>query len=426
MGNTQQNDLSLAGFENLVWAKRWLNPDIIIHVKRKIRPDELKEAVAAALEVHPWYQTMVTVNDRHEPTRVKNTEPPIIERFKRDEHILYGTAQYHHYSWLIRYTDHKIVFSISHMLSDGTGALGFIESVLQFYFEKTGDLPATVLPEEIDLASTTENAYLKYGKRTTAPKDKEAEIQASKIPDGILSADKENMATYRIVIEKGRIKELCSEFDVRPVTITSALFSKALAEAAGFSEGIVQVPVPVNCRNYFPSNTDRNFIYVAPLNYDVAKMRSADLKTAAQELNRQFKEIVNPEDMQAFFQEICDFTGVFRQSVEGAYAIRESADNHNDDRTATICYTHVTRTNMPEEFNSLIDSIEIAALPPREGSVVYIVGVNFGDKMTFSVKSIIKGNAFIKHLTRILEQEEIEYALSHSRHKCLAKFYTVE
>ena len=93
------------------------------------------------------------------------------------------------------------------------------------------------------------------------------------------------------MIEKSKIKELCSKFDVRPVTVTSALFAKALAETIGFSEGIIQLPVPVNCRYYFPSNTDRNFIYAALLNYDNAKMKSADLKITAQELNRQFNAI---------------------------------------------------------------------------------------------------------------------------------------
>ena len=427
MTETQQNDLSISGYENLVWAKKWLIPDIIIHLKKKIRPDQLKEAVVSALELHPWYQTRLIVNDRHEPVRIKNTEPPIIKRFNMDEPILYGTAEYHYYSWLVRYTDYKIVVSISHMLSDGTGALNFIKSVLQFYFEKTGDLPATVLPEEMDLAyTTTENAYLKYGMGNQTPKNKGAEIQASKIPDKILSADQENVPTHRIVIEKRKIKELCSEFDVRPVTITSAIFAKALAETIDFPEGIIQLPVPVNCRPYFPSNTDRNFIYVAPLNYDIAKMKGADLKTAAQALNRQFKAIVNPEDMQTFFQEVSDLTSVFKQSVEGAYEIRNKANEYNDDRTATICYTHITHTNMPEAFNAFIENIEIAALPPREGSVVYIVGINFGDHITFSIKNIIKGNAFIKNLTQILEQEKIDYTLSQSRHKCLAKFYTVK
>ena len=67
--------------------------------------------------------------------------------------------------------------------------------------------------------------------------------------------------------------------------------------------------------------------------------------------------MVNTENMQTFFKEVSDLTSVFKQSVKGAYEIRNETSNYNHDRTATICYSHITHINMPEEFNSLIDNI---------------------------------------------------------------------
>lgn len=164
----------------------------------------------------------------------------------------------------------RVAVEFFHALTDGTGATTFLKSLIAQYLRLGGiDIPCTdgvidpfgeFIPDEL------EDAYTRYtGRMSNLVKRNEG-------PAWHMSGTKEPADTIHIItgiIPMERIRAASKAFNASMTDLLVAVLMQTLVEKKQAENPInnrpVRISVPVNCRNFFPTGTLRNFsLYVNP------------------------------------------------------------------------------------------------------------------------------------------------------------------
>ncbi len=170
----------------------------------------------------------------------------------------------------IRAHGSRIAGEFSHALTDGTGGIAFMKSLLVRYFMLLGEDPGAALGEGdfADIPSPDsqadpeeyEDAYQRFFPgRLPAPEanPKVWHLKDERLPKG----------SYRIIVGRLKLSEVLAEAKKRNVTITAllgavyldALQSLWLAQPLRPRERFISVEIPVNLRQFYSTRTNRNF-----------------------------------------------------------------------------------------------------------------------------------------------------------------------
>ncbi|MDX9826209.1 MAG: hypothetical protein RBT73_00515, partial [Spirochaetia bacterium] len=170
----------------------------------------------------------------------------------------------------IRVQGDRLAGEFSHALTDGSGAVSFMKSLLVRYFELLGieagaelgqgeyadilSVDSPVPPEEY------EDAYQRYFPGSLP--GPEANPKAWHLSGELLPR-----GSYRIIVGTLKLSEILNEAKKRNVTLTGflgavyldALQSLWFAQSKKPRKRFISVEIPVNLRQFFSSRTNRNF-----------------------------------------------------------------------------------------------------------------------------------------------------------------------
>ena len=192
-------------------------------------------------------------------------EPPLPEKDVKIPCANFDFRKTGGYCFRVRYYENRIALEFFHVLTDGTGGLIFLKTLLAEYLElKYGvkiprgegilDCSEEPLPEEL------EDCYLKYARKIRQKRKKEVSYRqkGKKEENGII-----NVVTAMVPTE-----ELLKRARVRGISMTEYLVSQLIVayHAVQLTERKkkerrlpVKVCVPVNLRKFYGAKTLRNF-----------------------------------------------------------------------------------------------------------------------------------------------------------------------
>ena len=176
-----------------------------------------------------------------------------------------------HFMFRVRYHEKRIAVEIFHVLSDGSGGLCFLKTLVAEYIRiKYGvDIPrdkqildCTKSPEPDE----TEDAYVKYARNVTRTR-KESDsyyIKGTTEPDRFI-----HITTGIIPVEEvlRRAKEKNASLTEYMTAVLIMVIDKMQREAMQNERRYkpIKVCIPINLRNFYPTHTMRNFAsYVNP------------------------------------------------------------------------------------------------------------------------------------------------------------------
>ena len=91
--------------------------------------------------------------------------------------------------------------------------------------------------------------------------------------------------------------------------------------------------------------------------------------------------------------------------------IKATTKSNEANRKATICYTHITRTNFPQELENLIENVEMYSAIPANGATVCAFTCTFKDKVAITIRHLLKDNVFVKNLEKLFKETKLKYEL---------------
>lgn len=262
-----------------------------------VDPAALQAALEAALEVYPSFRSVMRrgffwyylERTEHIPAVIMEAEAPCAR-------LYYGSK-----SPLLRmsYFENKINIELYHVLADGKGALEFLKEVIYQYL-------LYIHPDEL-------GGYEKKTEDTASRHEKESDSfqkYYSKPPAG--SADRSAPAyklksprrdDYQLTLIEGvasakALREAAKRSGAKMTVFLIALYIQSIYKTMYIRDykRPVVIGVPVNLRQYFPSNTATNFFGMIAIDYNFSKQPD-DLDSIIAAVSEQFTQKLTYEKL---------------------------------------------------------------------------------------------------------------------------------
>lgn len=240
-----------------------------VELKERIRVRQFREAVDSIERRFPYYKIVLKtgffwyyLEHRDFPVVVQHDTGIPCRAFRNDELMFRILAK-----------ENRISVEFSHILTDGTGALEFLKTLLMVYFTRCGlslpDKLPFLRPGDAVSEEEFEDAYGKYFEKIETGQAKMPD--AFHVPFPLKKSPRFSVLTA--VVPAAPLIQKAKEHQVSLTEYLTAVYLYALqkiytcqsASRKRKSNKTIRIEVPVNLRKVFPSKTMRNFsLYVMP------------------------------------------------------------------------------------------------------------------------------------------------------------------
>lgn len=342
---------------------------------------ELKERVDAALlqlaldetmEQFPFYQSVMKQglfwyyfedSDLKAVVRPED-KPPCLPLYDAERRSLL---------FRVLYYDRRISLEIYHALTDGTGALQFLCTLVYYYLlERYPSDFRQHVPELTYGASQSQKWDDSFQKYYEKPEDMPA------VPR-ILWKRKayhlrgERMPARRLAVIEGRmsLQTLLACSRARGVTLTELQVAVLICS---IHEGMrlrdkknpVVITVPVNLRSYFPSESVRNFFATINISYDFSRQEDS-LEAVLNYVRQSLRENLTEENLRKRMNTLCALEHNIPVRIVPLPAkgpVLRIA-NFFSNRQVTASFSNVGRVTMPEEMERYIRQFGVFSSPNK-------------------------------------------------------------
>jgi NRPS condensation-like uncharacterized protein len=245
----------------------------VCELKDDIDRNILQEAVDKTLLLFPFYQSVLRRGAFWYYFEQTELRPEVAEEYKLPCSMLYHRNR-RNLLFEVTYYKNRINLEVFHALTDGTGALGFLKTLLYYYItifykdDFNGTLP--VLDYDASLTQKMDDSFQKHYSVKRIPKKvkitKAYRIQGRRPIDNRIKII-EGLMPVKDVLELSR------KHNTTLTVYLTALFIKSINKEMSVrsKKNPVVLSVPVNLRSYFPSVTARNFFAAVNISYDFNK-----------------------------------------------------------------------------------------------------------------------------------------------------------
>jgi hypothetical protein len=353
--------------------------------------------------------------------------PPLQHLYHRDSHDLL---------FRVLYRGHRISFEVFHALTDGVGALWFFQDLLIEYVglrhpdEFEAAAPADV-PIKQEFAVDAFTHWFRTGTGSVPfVEDATAAVESSRtrLPagsEGVRSDDarpRKHRAKEVLTLDgehtpdnRSRIVEM--SLPVRPVLALAkaegvsltiyllAVFFQSLRETR-LTPGRARTmlcSVPVNLRQFFPTESGRNFFATTMLAHRYGDDPDADsLGAVCRDLAEQFGRVLTKEGLERKIRRLVRFgrNPVLRVIPRPLKDVILGTVNRLANRGITVAISNLGRVQLPAPADAHVGRLylQVSAVRPQFGVVSH------GDQLTVSFTSPFVETdyhaAFVRHFTR--------------------------
>lgn len=280
-------------------------------LNEEISPAALDRALARAAKLFPgfgvtlhqglfWHYLETTDKAPHAEAETLPPCSPLYDETHRNA-LLYRVCWY----------GSRITLEMYHALSDGTGGLGFLQTIVCLYLkEMHPEALADAVPEYDATASERDqDSYRKFYGKTHAPAEKK--VRAYQIHSLHLPYDQTQYLEIHLPA-----RALLAQARETGVSATSWLAAQLLlairADMPSLESGRpVVISLPVNLRNYYPSATARNFFNTIKVPYEFTGEET--LADIARAFDKKLKAQLSRESITAqmdSFEKLEHFAGI--------------------------------------------------------------------------------------------------------------------
>ncbi|MDQ0174929.1 alcohol acetyltransferase [Bacillus chungangensis] len=300
--------------------------------------------------------------------------------------------------YLVRvlYFHRRISVEIFHSLTDGTGAVEFLKTLVYQYLCLLGKNiegeGLIMLPNEMPSNYEIEDSFKKYYQHVGSKRLKEPkafhikgtpfEPVGNNVIHGVVSASQ----LYRAAKQNN---QTITEY------LTSILLYAIYSQMMKYEtiHNPIKIAIPVNLRNMFPSKTMRNFFTVVNVGMNVSNKPT--FESLAKEVSVQLKEKTKKEYLyegiarNIKYEKIlaARFVPVFIKYIAMRHGFESFGEN-----LKTITVSNLGNIKLPESMRKYIDSME-AVLYPTEKSPINCGICTVNDRLTITFsRSIVEAD----------------------------------
>lgn len=372
----------------------------------EINPELLQKAVDITMKTQQQFQVRIRRGFFWHYLEPTNIAPKVVPEEGRPCPLLYGNRYQGFLHFKVSFYQNRINIDMFHALGDGTGALGLLHLVVGNYLKLVhkNEIDDILPHAKGSKADRIRNSYEQfYGDKEGAipktilnKKKKAYHIQSRKLPY-------DQLQFFEIHTSASVLKKKAKELSVGMSAYIGARLMIAINEDRSLVHRSkpITISVPVNLRNYYPSDTMRNFFN----SVDISHVFTNDdtLESLALEFDTKLKEALVPENIQnqmnryesmerLFFTRVVPLR--IKQAVIRCFAKKEA-------KTVTAVLSNLGKVEVPESQKKYIKGISDYCSTDK----LFITMTSYGDDMCFGIASAYSGTSVLRNLIDGLQKD---------------------
>ncbi len=383
----------------------------ICELEEDIDKEILQQALDSTISLFPMYQVVLRRGFFWYYFETTDLKPLVKEEDKPPCGMLY-VQNAKNLLFRVTYFNKRINLEMYHALADGTGALGFLKTLVYFYItiryqEDFKDrLPG--LDYDASFSQKMDDSFLKHysgdQKLDKIKITKAYQIAGHRTIDNRIKVIEGEMSVKQVL-------ELAHHHNTTLTVYLTALFMKAISmemPARGKKYPVV-LSVPVNLRTYFPSDTARNFFTTINISYDFGKA-SGDLDDVIKVVKETFERELTEEKLREHMNRLSALEhNAFMRVIPLVWKdpILRLANNLAD-RGVTASLSNIGRVTITKELMPYIHIFNCFTSVRRP----QIAMCSFGDRLMVSLASPFTATDIQKNFFRILSGEGADVCIA--------------
>lgn len=368
-------------------------------LKQKINKNILKKAVIKALENYKSFKVRIGNGFFWNYLEFNSKEPSITkENDIPCQHI--NLKENNDYLFKITYYKKKINLDIFHVLTDGCGAIKFLQSILYNYLNLKHQLSSD---KKIDTKITYQDQYLKnYDKKISV--DNQFKM-AYQIPGKI---NKNTNNTYHYIMDLKQLKNICKRNDVTITEYLTAIYIYAmyLSIYNKKSKKEITITVPIDLRKYYQVDTLSNFFVCANINPKIVENKLTTFKEILNQVKKEFKDKVNIDKVKSYLTRDVKLgmnLGIRLVPLSIKKALMKFIlDIANKTSTSTL--SNVGIIDIDNKYKKYIDNILVLVMPNKNEKIKCTI-CSYNNKLNVTINSIIDDTQFEHTFLKLLGEQ---------------------
>ncbi len=375
---------------------------------KDINKDLLQQATEETLEEFDIFKSILRRGLFWYYLEESDIKPVVCEEYKNPCALIYQKNN-HRLLFEVTYFGNRINLEVFHVLTDGTGAMNFLRTLVAKYLSLTESIGSVEVDYDASTSQKSNDSFSKYYSGKISSKKKFSEtaykITGRKYPDEKLKVITGTVDVKKALAEAHKYDATLTAF------LSSVLVKSIIEEMPARSKGRkpVTISVPVNLRNFFPSVSARNFFCLTHVKYDISK-HGEEFENIVEEVNSQLKDNLKAEKL---LSAIDTYSAVERNVITRIVplvlkdivlriAYRMSA------KGATATHSNVGIVKMPDELKEYIKCFEVYISTDK----IQLCSCSFADKLTLGFTSQFVSSDIEMRFFRELTKRGIDVELT--------------
>ena len=375
-------------------------------LKEEVDSDILQQALDRTMEKYPLFQAVLRkglfwfyLEHSHIRALAKpETEPPCSRLYIPDKKSLLFQVSYY---------KERINFEVFHALTDGTGAMHFLQELVQNYLilaHPKENFPEIGRDKKTGRGNIEEDSFSQYYS-SDIPKNREKKKAAVKLKgEKLVHSD---MHISEVVLSVKEVHQKARSYGVSITVLLTAVMLCSIREEIPKNQQKrpVTLMIPVNLRNYFPSQSMTNFFGWIEVGYTFSDTTTFEEVLA--DVKRQFEQELEKDKIAMHMNDYVRIEkNIFVRAVPleiKKYFLMIGANLGS--RSITAVYSNIGIIRLPEEYREYIRHFGIFA----STNSLQMCSCSYGDEMVLGFTSKIPDDSIQRNFRRMLSEEEIPH-----------------
>lgn len=305
------------------------------------------------------------------------------------------------YLFKVTYYKNKINLDIFHVLTDGTGAITLLKTLIYNYLNLKHNLTSNIKVE--NFTNKYQDQYLKY---YDANYKMSYDFKPAYQLPGM--ANKKINNTYHYIVSLKEIKMVCKKLKVTITEFLTAIYIYAmyLSVYNKQSDKEINVTIPINLRKFFNEETSANFFTYMNVTSNISGKEKLSFKEVLNYTHQEFNEKLADNKIKEYLARDVNlgmnlsirlvplFVKKLFIKFMGVLVTKSS----------TTTLSNVGVVEIDDNYKKYIDNILVLVMPGRIQKIKCTI-CSFGDKLNITLNSNINDKKFQKVFLELLQNE---------------------
>lgn len=373
-------------------------------LKEKVDGELLQEALDITMKKYPLFQAVLRKGffwfyfERRNIRAIAKTEQraPCSRLYIPDKKSLLFDVTYY---------NNRINFEVFHALTDGTGAMHFLQELVKNYLRLSH--PEAELPGfEEDMTVTgkdqEEDSFSQYYS-SKKPRSKERKQAAVQLKGEKLPQDEMHITELILPVKETLAK--ARSYGVSITILITAMLLYAIHEEIPRNRlhKPITLMIPVNLRNYFPSRSMANFFGWIEAGYVFQEETS--FEEVLEHVKKEFEQELMKEQLASRMNELVSLekNPLLRAVPLEIKQLCVRAGANFGGRSITGVYSNVGVIKMPAQYDAYIERFGLFACT----EALQVCSCSYGNELAIGFTSRIPNDSIQRNFLRLLKEQEL-------------------